>query len=227
MKDYSLNDKDRKNFVLDYKISKDGKIIVRMAKGDPLVLPYNEHNEQTLLRKMEQQVKEASGTESKHIDEKEKNIKFLKILSGIIAASAIFVFASDIVFLDTICWLLISFASVGGVINAAKVVQINNLLRDLKLNQEFLEIKDKINANVKSNQNVLINVSSNTKNAVQNRSNDKPIFDINSFNNYSYRDLETIIENIERNEIFGFDYTEPKKSSKPKTRTKKIEKNRD
>lgn len=218
MKDYSLNEKERKNFVLDYKISKDGKIIVRMAKGDPLVLPYNEHNEQILLKMMENQVKEASGTESKHIELKKKCIKLLQILLGVIAASAIFVFASEIALIDTVCGLLILLASIGAVINTAKVVQIVNLLRDLKLNQEFLQIKDKINSNVRSNQNVLINVSSNTKNAVQNRSNDKPVFDINSFNNYSYRDLETIMENIERNEIFGFDYTEPKKSSKPKTK---------
>ena len=212
MKDYSLNEKDRKDFVLDYKITKDGKIVVRLAKGEPLVLPYNEQNEQILLDKMEEQVAKASSDEKKMVENKNKYLKWFYRMLGSIGVSTLVILASDIVFVDTIFALLLSFSAIYGVVSIVEFAHLGSVLEDLKRNKRFLEIQKKINDNVRSNNNVLNNVSSYTKNAIKKTSDKKPMFNINSFDKYPYDDFEIIMENIERDERFGFDYTESKKN---------------
>lgn len=215
MKDYSLNEKDRRNFILDYKITKDGRIIVRLAKGEPLILPYNERNEQILLEKMEEQVMKASSEEQKIVDKKNKHKKSFYRMFGGVLVSTLVILTSDIGLVDTIFGLLFSISTIYGVASIIEATYLSNILEDLKRNRRFLEIKDKVNTNIRSNQNVLVNVSNYTRNDIKKASPKKPMFSINSFDKYPFDDFEIIVENIERNANFGFDYTEPKRSKGP------------
>ena len=207
MKDYSLNDTDRKDFVLDFDVTKDGKIIVNYANGKKLPLPYNQKNEQILIQKMEEQVKLASSEEKKYIDKKSK---YLKLFYGALITAVLSTFViliTDKVWLDTFYALMLSCSTVYGISYIARFVNMNNLLEDLNKNKNFLEIQDKINSNIRSNNNVLVDVSKNTREIINSFPVEQEVFNVNSFNYVSERDLETIIENIDRNERFGFDYT--------------------
>lgn len=208
MKDYSLTIKDRRDFVLGYDISKDGKIVVKFAEGEPIILPYNEINEKILLDKMEEQVALASKCEEKYMKKKENYVKLLRTMLGSSIISTILILLNNIVFLDTIFAFILSFSVIYGVVYSVYIVNINNMLDDLAKNKKFLELSDKINTNIKNNNNTLANVSSYTKKVVKDNVNsDRPLFDINSFNYVNFEDLEQISENIDRDRRFGFDYT--------------------
>ena len=223
MKDYSLNEKDRKDFVLDFDVTKDGKIIVNYANGKRIPLPYNQKNEQILIQKMEEQVKMASSDEKKYIDKKDRHLKWFNRMLFTVIFSTIVIFVAENVWLDTIYGLILSFSTIYGVSFIAQYVHINNLLEDLQKNKKFLEIQDKINKNIRSNNNVLVDVSKNTREVIKAFPLEKEVFNINSFNYVPERDLETIVENIDRNERFGFDYTEQEQPIKgvTKKRTRK------
>lgn len=223
MKDYSLNETDRKDFVLDFDVTKDGKIIVNYANGKKIPLPYNQKNEQILIQKMEEQVKMASSDEKKYIDKKDKYINNFYRMLIISVLSAAIILVNEAVWLDSIYALALSFSAIYGVASIARNIHYRNLLEDLQKNKRFLEIQDKINENIRSNQNVLVDVSKNTREVIKSFPLEKEVFNVNSFNFVPECDLETIIENIERNERFGFDYTEQEEPIKvvTKKRTRK------
>lgn len=218
MKDYSLNENERKDFILDFDITKDGKIIVNFAGGRFLSLPYNQKNEQILISRMEEQVKRASGNEAKYVEKKDKYLKWFYRMLISVVISTVVILASQIVFVDTIFGLILSFSAIYGVSFIAQANHLNNLLEDLNKNKKFLEMQDKINNNIRSNQNVLVNVSKSTKDIIKNFPESRPMFDINSYNYVPYGDIEQMIENIERNERFGFDYTQQDKPVKGMSR---------
>jgi len=223
MKDYSLTLNQKKNFVLGYDVTKDRNIVVKFAEGEPIILPYNEINEKILLDQMEKQVILASASEGKYNKKKNHFVKLLKTMLVSALISMIIILSSQIVFVDTIFALIFSFSAIYGIVFTANIVSIDRMLEDLEKNKKFLELKDKINDNINKNQNILVNVSGCTKKFVkENLVIDRPLFDINSFNYVNYEDLEQISENIDRDERFGFDYTEkeiPKKGIvKKKTR---------
>lgn len=221
MKDYSLNENDRKDFILGYDITNDGGIIVNFADGKILPLPYNQKNEQILISRMEEQVKRAPSNETKYIEKKDKYLKWFYRMLVSVGVSTIVIFASEVVVVDTIAALILSFSAIYGVSFIARNIHYSNLLDDLNKNKKFLELQDKINNNIKSNNNVLINVSKSTKNIIKNFPEDRPMFNVNSYNYVPERDLETIIENIDRNERFGFDYIKQEKPSKGVARKRK------
>ena len=223
MKDYSLDEKNRKDFVLDFNVTKDGKIIVNYANGKKIPLPYNQKNEQILIQKMEEQVKMASSDEKKYIEKKDKHLKLFYGMLVIAVLSTLIILATEKVWLDTIYALTLSFSTIYGVSHIAQYIHMDNLLDDLQKNKKFLEIQDKINKNIRSNNNVLVDVSKNTRGVINSFPSEKEVFNVNSFNFVPERDLETIIENIERNERFGFDYTEQEQPIKgvTKKRTRK------
>lgn len=212
MKDYSLSLEERKDFVLGYDITDDGMIIVNYAKGKPWIIPYNKENEQILLDKMEKQLGNASNYEKKLTSKFVKNLTLSAILFGLGFIPAVRLFLGESVeYLN-----YASYAFMGSsLIPTFNAIRNKVKLNDLKKNVVFLEIKDKLNDAVKSDQNILVNVSSKTKSVVTDFPNDREVFDVNSFNYVPFRDLEQIMENAERNEQFGFNYEskeEPHKS---------------
>lgn len=221
MMDYSLTLNQKKDFILGYDVTKEGSIIVKFAEGEPITLPYNEKNEKILLDKMEKQVIIASSSEKKYKKKRERYVKLLKTMLGSSLISIIIVLSSEIVFVDALFAYILAFSGIYGIVFTANIVNIDRMLEDLEKNKKFLEIKDKINNNINTNQNTLVNVSGYTKKFVKENIDDaRPLFDINSFNYVEYKDLEQISENIDRNESFGFDYTKRETPSKGIVRKK-------
>jgi len=217
MKDYSLNKKESEDFILGYDVTSDGKIIVKFAKGELFPLPYNEENERILLNKMKEQLKNSSSIEKKLKDILKTNITVgvIVLIFSILPVSLMPEFLNAPVAI-TMTSILASTSLMPFGIAFKNKLKIN----DLNKNIRFLEIEKKLNDNVRGENNILVNVSNKTKNVVKNYPEDREVFDINSFNYIPFKDLEQIIDNVDRNERFGFDYTNSKEPHKGIVRKK-------
>lgn len=218
MKDYSMNSEERKLFILSYEI-KDSNIIINFAGGEKNVIPYTEENEKKILDKMNEQIKVAS--KGKYVEYKKTLRTFLMagFFGGLIFTISTLLNSEPAIFTG----LFGTFSTVS--IGAAAVVNSN--LNDFKKNKRFLELQSKINTNVKKNKNMTVKTSKKTRNMVKETSNDKDVFNINNFNYVPFDDIETINDNIKREERFNFDYsTVPAEApvedvNRPKTRTRR------
>lgn len=207
MKDYSLNLEERKDFILRYDVTEDKMIKIIFAKGEPWYVPYNKENEDKILKKMEKQLENA--------EQYEKNIKkkfacSLLVFAGCIGA-ALFPMLQMTGGENFLLYASLSSVSVGAsLIPLGYVIKNNSKFKDLQKNIQFLEMKEKLNEVARSDENKLVNilvdVSKKTKDVIEDFPKDRDVFDINSFNYVPFKDLEQIMENVARNERFGFDY---------------------
>lgn len=203
MKDYSLSLEERKDFVLGYDITDDGMIMVNYATGEPFPLPYNEENEKILLAIMKKQLGNAPIYEKKLTNKFVKNLTLSAILFGLGFIPAVRIFLGESVeYLN-----YASYAFMGSsLIPTFNAIKNKIKLNDLKKNIKFTEMEEKLNRVVRSEHNVLVNVSNKTVNVIREYPQNRPVFDINNFNYVKFNDLEQIMENVERNERFGFNY---------------------
>jgi len=210
MKDYSLNLEERKDFILGYDVTEEGIINIKFANGDILPVPYNSENEKIVLDKMERQISNPKVIEKKF---EEKNHKLFSV-SGACICSAVFMFLLFISKGPNLQMpIIMSSIMVGtSLIPGVLAIKNNSKLKDLRKNIKFMnEMKEKLNQAVRSDDNTLVNVSKKTKDVIAGFPEERDIFDINSFNYVPFKDLEQIMENVARNERFGFDYTNQEK----------------
>lgn len=222
MKDYSMNLEEKKLFILGYKI-KNGFMKVKYALGFKDNIQHNEENETKVLDKMKKQV--LNIDEDKFVRNKRNNICFDFIVGSVCVIVSTLLFGMKIVpGREILAYIFGCLFTVGGVILIPNgFVQISKL-QDYKKNKRFIEIEDEINKKVRKHENMLVNVSGKTKKIVNSTSEEKPVFNINSFNYVPNRDLEQIMENISRDEYFKYKYEESSvKETKPKTRTRRKE----
>ena len=222
MKEYTMDLEERKKFILGYKI-KNGFMEVKYASGFKDTIPYNEENEKIVLDKMNEQV---SKLDEEEFVRKTRNWVCLSFSMGsLFAFSSIILFASEIIQgMEIIANIVGYICAIGGILLIPKGFISLNRLHDYKKNKRFVEIEDDINKKVRKHENMLVNVSAKTKNIVKSTPEDKPVFNINSFNYVPNRDLEQIMENIERDEYFKYKYEEVvTQETKPKTRKRVIE----
>lgn len=203
MKDYSLNLEERKDFILRYDVTEDGMIKIIFAKGKPWYVPYNKENEKKILDKMRNQLDMEDMIEPKLKSRIFKNAAASIVLLGVALLPFYGMDSSSTLF-------LISFSSIftgAGLISGISAIKNNNKLKDLKKNVKFLDMEEKLNKIVRSDENTLVDVSNKTKSVIADFPEDRDVFDINSFNYVPFKDLEQIMENSARNERFGFDYS--------------------
>lgn len=219
MKDYSMNLEERKKFILGYKI-KSGFMKVKYALGFKDKIPYNEENEAKVLDKMKGQVLKVN--KDKFIKTKKNNIMFdFAVGTGCSIGSILFFCTGINSGLEIVAWIMGSVFAIGGIILIPSGFMLINVLNDYKKNRRFIDIEDDINKKVRENDNMIVNTSSKTKKMVKSAPEDRPVFNINSFNYVPNRDLEQIVENIDRDEYFGYNYDEISiTKNKPKTRRK-------
>lgn len=84
----------------------------------------------------------------------------------------------------------------------------------------FLNNEELLNEKVKSNQNILSNANTKTKELVTSAPKDARVFSLNTIDKIKCSELNTILENIKRDEQFGFEYLS-NKEEKPVVLTKK------
>lgn len=209
MKDYSLNKEDKKNFILGYVPDDNGNLSVNFAEGESWNIPYTEKNEEILLNKMKEQVKKSDEFYEKAKNKREKNSTrgVGMVLLSILMLT--FTFYGKVT-------LFVSLASLFGIISIpfiVKSVKLSSVLADLEKNRKFIKMEDELNKNLSYEKNGLANVSKKTKDVIEEFQDEEHIFNINSFNYVPFKDLEQIMENVERNSIFGFEYDDDEKET--------------
>ena len=103
---------------------------------------------------------------------------------------------------------------------------VTKILKDLEKNKILLDNQEKINEMIKENQNILTNSNEKIKKMVKSTPEDKPVFTLNSVEKLKLKELKSVLENIQKEEKFKFDYSSDNESNdKPLTLSKSIDKN--
>ena len=190
MKDYSLDYESSKTFILNYNIA------------------FSVDNEKRLLERMKNQVKDSSDYEYKQEKRFSSAWKWA-IWSGIMLVFNSIILATGISALPVVNGICAGWFVFDSSLRIYSMVDSKRKLKDIRKNDI-----DKIN------QNVLSNVSTKTQELVTSTPEQKPIFTLNSIDKIGYEDLKKILENIQREEEFGFDYSDSQ-DEKPMILSKK------
>ena len=207
MKDYSLNDEERKNFVLNY-TKEEETITANFADGSSYTVPNTENNENKIEGKMIEQVVSSKGKEKKLVNSNTANILLICVVT--IASIVGVLSIKNIPTIKAIAFA-IGAATTLNMPMLIKLAKYNSILKDIQKNRYFVNNQEVINRGI-TNTNVLAN--SNTK---------EEIITINDIDyRYNYDELKQIVENTERQEQFNFDtFSKEEVSSKPKTKTRR------
>ena len=208
MKDYSWNEQERKEFILNYTKEED-TITVNFADGNSYTVPNTENNENTIESKMIEQV--AKSKEKRNSVLISRGINILSIL--IITAASV-VGATKVLDMALIkeIGIGLGMAAVVNIPVVTRLVKNNNMLKDIQKNRFFVKNQEVINRGI-VNTNVLVN--SNVQN--------NEIITINDIDNgYKYNELKRIVENTEVQDKFAFDtFPEEVVQDKPKTKVRR------
>lgn len=207
MKDYSLNDEERKSFVLNY-TKEEETITANFADGSSYTVPNTENNENKIEGKMIEQVVSSKGKEKKLVNSNTANILLICVVT--IASIVGVLSIKNIPTIKAIAFA-IGAATTLNMPMLIKLAKNNSILKDIQKNRYFVNNQEVINRGI-TNTNVLAN--SNTK---------EEIITINDIDySYNYDELKQIVENTERQEQFDFDtFSKEEVSSKPKTKTRR------
>lgn len=207
MKDYSLNDEERKSFVLNYS-KEEGTITANFADGSSYTVPNTENNENKIEGKMIEQVVSSKGKEKNLVNSNTANILLICVvtITSIVGVLSI----KNIPTIKAIAFA-IGAATTLNMPMLIKLAKNNSILKDIQKNRYFVNNQEVINRGI-TNTNVLAN--SNTK---------EEIITINDIDyRYNYDELKQIVENTERQEQFNFDtFSKEEVSNKPKTKTRR------
>lgn len=218
MKDYSLNSKDSKTFILNYKVE-DNQIVVNLASSENYIIPYTKDNERKILDMMEKQVLDSD----KFVSKQEKRFSSAwkwSIFSGACLATISIILATGNATEPVVSGIFAGWFVFDIATRIYIMVDSKRKIKDIYKNKMFLNNRELLNEKVKSNQNILSNVDTKTKELVSSTPEDKPVFTINSIDKIKYNELRKILENIKRDEQFGFDYS-PDEEERPKVRVRK------
>ncbi len=199
MLDYSNKDN---SYVFITKYSKDnGQIYVTYANGQVRCVPDNEKNIEIIEEKMAEQVMYAL--------EKKDNLKYLYLGLGISLSALLIVCNACIKGLSEEELILINtISTLGSISFIAEYFSRAKKLNELKKLNYFLENRVKLNKKIKEN-NIATGLSKKKQELIE--SSDE-VFDFSTIDNYSYKDMLTIDENIKREQALNFDYSTLKKT---------------
>lgn len=205
MKDYSLNYDDSKTFILNYKIEYN-RIIVNLASGEEYIISYLSENEKKLLEKMKEQVLDSDLFKSKQ--EKRFSLAWkLAIWNGTMLVFNTVLLAtrsSSLPIVNGICagWFVFD-----TIYRVYSMVDSKKKIKDVNKNRMFLNNEELLNEKIKLNQNILSNTNTKIKELVASTPKDTQVFSLNTMDKIKYQELKTILENIKRDEQFGFEYS--------------------
>ena len=214
MKDYLLNEKSGKTYVLNYELIEDS-ILIHFADGNDEVIPYTKENERKLLNKMKQQLK---CYDEEVINQKSNNRKFnIGFSSAMIVAIVLMIILNWNVFICNLgiqigAILSIGLSGIYGLLSSVSLYNYNELKKDFEKNEIFIQKQSELNEKLKKD-NILLNVTFKTIDEIEKSEmqmanyNKDQILDLNAIDKISLKDLKTILENIKREEYFNFDYS--------------------
>ena len=219
MKDYSLSYDGSKTFVLNYKIE-DNQIIVNLASGENYVIPYSLENEKKLLERMKKQVLSSYEFEIKQEKRFSSAWKWA-VWSGSMLVFNVVVLAAGITSIPIVNGLCAGWFVFDTTCRIYSMIDSKKKIKDVNKNRMFLNNEELLNERAKSNQNILSNTNKKTKELVSSTPEDKPVFSLNNMDEINYEELKTILDNIKRDEQFGFEYSSAQEQ-KPMVLTKKM-----
>lgn len=208
MKDYSLNEEERKNFVLNYDENEE-ELTANMASGNSFTIPNTETNVSKLEEKMIDQV----------INSKEKKDKLeVSNIWNKVGIGAFFIVSTVLMIGTRKPSLTLSFAKylmmglgTGMVLSIPSMIKIaknNKILKDIQKNRYFVKNQETINRGL-NNTNVLAN-------SFVKESKKVTINDLDY--GYNYSELKEIVTNTEIQEAFQFDTFPVEQQGKTKVR---------
>ncbi len=221
MKDYSLNDQEANQFIINYEI-KDNKIEINYASGDIKEIDYSVDNEKRILEEMENQVQNCQLFKSKQEKDlgkyRKKNAKawfdvrtlLLSLIGGVLASLVIFTFFTDLNIMEVLTILIVSVSvtSIGAfpepiikaIASKRKIIDIEATLEDIEKHELFLENEKEINKDIIKD-NCLDNVSQEVQEIIRDK--EKPSLNINDLDKIQLADIESILLNIKRNKLLN------------------------
>jgi len=204
MLDYSLNDNEKENFILNYEINGD-EIKVNVASGDEYSVPYTKENEENIIKKMEEQISNANDFIKGCETDKETSVKMM-IFCGILACACSYIFINKFSLLP----FLLAIGNIYVISRCYKDYQRDKtLLKDLEKHTLFLEHKDVINKYLaKGNEKV----KEESMNPVI-TDNNTNILTVNDVHDMNYEDITLLLDDIKRDEVLDIE--------RPKVLTKK------
>ncbi len=221
MKNFAMKRKDSKLFILKYKVE-ENQIRISLASKETYIIPYTLENEKNILSKMKQQVLSADAFENK------QKKKFSDAIVNLVVPLFLIGVAIYVLVIEqnkiSIVWPIVVISLSGLMIFSALMVmrKSKKRIKDIYKNRLFIANERKLNENVKMNQNVLYHTSSRTKEVVSSMLlKHQSAFTFNTVDKMKYRELKQILENIERAELFGFEYVSEKKDSVKEVSNKK------
>lgn len=208
MKDYSLNEEERKNFILNYDENEE-ELTANMASGNSFTIPNTEANVSKLEEKMIDQV----------INSKEKREKLeLSNIWNKVGIIGILIISTTLMIGTRKASLTAEFIKatamglgigiVCSIPAMIKIVKNNKILKDIQKNRYFVKNSETINRGI-TNTNVLANSPTLENKKVT----------INDMDHgYNYNKLKQIVTNTELQVAFQFDTFPEKEQSKTKVR---------
>lgn len=204
MKDYSLNLEDSKIFVLNYTV-KDNQITVHFANGKNYVIPYTTANEVKLLKKMKTQVLQSD----EFMNQQKKRLSISRIWIifsvGLLVPNVILLAngTSVVPIINGLSVILLTF-DIGYRIYS--IIDSKRNIKDINKNKMLLKNEEKLNEKITENHNILANTNEKIKAMAHSTPESQPVFTLNSIDKIKYEELQQILENIDREEEFDFDY---------------------
>ena len=206
MKDYSLNLEDSKTFVLNYTV-KDNQITVKFANGENYVIPYTTENEVKLLKRMKTQVLQSDEYMSNQQKIFSSSWEWAIWSVSMLALNGI-ALASDNSYLPIIVnGMFASWFAFDLGYRIYSMVDSKRNIKDINKNRMLLNNEERLNEKVKVNHNVLAHTNKKTKEIVHSAPVNQPVFTLNSIDKIKYEELKKILENINREEELGLDYS--------------------
>lgn len=175
MKDYSLIKSEE--FILNYEITLTKEIVINLASGESLVIPYTKSNEKEILKIMRNQVTSIKKEDLKnklksYIKDRKSNIRFMRFCNLCMLVLSIRAISIGSPFLIGECaLLLVGFSSIV-CYDKRKLKEEKReckaLYNDYLKNIDFINNEVSLNRNLEYNPKVFDNVRDKTKRNIEN-----------------------------------------------------------
>lgn len=211
MKDYSLNQEEQNNFVLNYE-KDDNEMIVNFANGDSYRIPNTCGNEHKVLNKMRDQVEGAKEFKKK-TEGRIETLCFACIVTTSIIVTIIYIANGKLFNLPMPILTGMGTIAILSTPFFVKMIKNKKILKDIEKNELYVKNEQDIIRGL-SNQNVLENIHS-----LHNVSLEE--VNINTIDDLNKENLEEVLSCVKHEDEFAFDTFDIEQEpieSKPKTR---------
>lgn len=216
MKDYSLNEQEREQFITDVYEDTNHTLTVVFADGRCFRnLAITKENLEKIKMVQEEQAK--IGLKNMEVFRKKKNLSSIAtVASGVLAATASISAANIPAIQDSLQSQhpIVTIAGVGVITILGMIPAYTKLVKNCSILKELHKIKyrnrhqDMLNR-YRQYPNSLEGIDHSARFTLQH---DEDPFSVINMDYYSQEDLRTIVSNIEREEVYQFHYAKPKKN---------------